>query len=196
MQKQKESHLKRQSMESMIPMSSANATLPTTSSVSVQFVADPRKASSMALLKFGTTADQFKTCFNFVGHILTVLLNTKLDHKFYDILNQLKPIINTDHYMSKFNFDTSLALKHNTDLSAIVRMWIKDIRYRKSKSEAALESVSKTEEFIKMIDKQENNVSLFVRKAIEKIEQKNQNHNNIESIIDEPTLTDQYSNVE
>jgi hypothetical protein len=47
-----------------------------------------------------------------------------------------------------------------------------------------------------MIDKQENNVSLFVRKAIEKIEQKNQNHNNIESIIDEPTLTDQHSNVE
>jgi hypothetical protein len=150
----------------------------------------------MALLKFGTTADQFKLCFNFVGHILTVLLNTKLDHKFYDILNQLKPIINTDDYMSKFNFDTSLALKHNTDLSAIVRMWIKDTRHTKSKSEAALESVSKTEEFIKMIDKQENNISSFVRKAIEKIEQKNQNHNNSESIIDEPTLTDQHSNGE
>ncbi len=57
MQKQKESHLKRQSMESMIPMSSANATLPATSSVSVQFLADPRKASSTAFLKFGTTAD-------------------------------------------------------------------------------------------------------------------------------------------
>ncbi len=87
------------------------------------------------------------------GHIFTVLLNSKLDHKFYDILNQLKPIINTDDYMSKFNFHRSLALKHNTDLSAIVRMWIKDTRHRKSKSEAALESVSKTEEFIKMIDK-------------------------------------------
>jgi hypothetical protein len=74
-------------------------------------------------------------------------------------------------------------------------MWIKDTRHTKSKSEAALESVSKTEEFIKMIDKQENNISLFVRKAIKKIEQKNQNHNNIESIIDEPTLTDQHSNV-
>ncbi len=183
-------------MESMIPISSANATLPTTSSVSIEFVADPRKASSMALLKFGTTDDEFKLCFNFVGHILTVLLNTKLDHKFYDILNQLKPIINTDDYMSKFKFDTNLALKHNTDLSAIVRMWIKDTRHTKSKSEAALESVSKTEEFIKMIDKQENNISLFVRKAIQKIEQKNQNPHNIESIIDEPILTDQHSNRE
>jgi hypothetical protein len=160
MQKHKESHLKRQSMESMTPMSSANATLSTTSSVSVEFLVDPRKASSMALLKFGTTADQFKPCFNFVGHTLSVLLNTKLDHKFYDILNQLKPIINTDDYMSKFNFDTSLALKHNTDLSAIVRMWIKDTRHTKSKSETVLESVSKTEEFIKIIDKQENNISL------------------------------------
>jgi hypothetical protein len=47
-----------------------------------------------------------------------------------------------------------------------------------------------------MIDKQENNISSFVRKAIEKIEQKNQNQNNIELIIDEPTLTDQHSNGE
>jgi hypothetical protein len=46
-----------------------------------------------------------------------------------------------------------------------------------------------------MIDKRENIISLFVRKVIEKIEQKNQNHNKIESIIDEPTLTDQHSNV-
>ena len=116
---------------------------------------------------FSTTFEELNESFNTIGKIFAIILESKLNENFYNILYRLKPIEDIDKYMLNFNFEKDVALRQNSDLGLIVEFWLEDSSELKAESESSLKNITKIEDFVKLMDQQEKDFSTTISNTIE-----------------------------